>query len=347
MPGSISTFSQTPTSKPSSSHGSSLSLIPAGPGGVRDYAELIAGHLDAPVTELTSTTDTSGWSGDLLLLHFSGYGFQKRGVGTWLPKEMGELRKRFKVFGVVFHELYAFGPPWKSQFWLCGLQKKIARDLLLQADFWHTPREIAAQWLVKCSAPKPPAPHRVVPVFSNVGEPASIDTQREPVLVVFGTSQVRVKAYAWNNGEIYDFARRQGLRIHDIGSPLPDSPISRRMAQEGVVMHGQLAADRVSAALLSARFGVVEYSPKFAAKSGILAAYAVHGTCPILLWRDYGVHDGLVPGVNHVAGFKGLGTGDVAAQAVQIGRAARAWYEPHGVDAHIAALKTLRTEARP
>jgi hypothetical protein len=260
---------------------------------------------------------------------------------------MRELHKRFRVFGVVFHELYAFGPPWRSEFWLSGVQKRIARDLLLEADFWHTNRNAAAQWLVKSSQPKPPVPHRVVPVFSNVGEPPAIDTQREPVLVVFGSTAIRVKSYAWNNGEIYDFARRQGLRIHDIGSPLPDSPLSRRMAQEGVVMHGMLPAERVSAALSSARFGVVEYPPTYTSKSGIFAAYAAHGTCPILLWRDYDVHDGLLPGVNYVAGFGGLEAGDAAAQAARIGRAARLWYEPHCVDAHVAALKNLSTEARP
>ena len=75
----------------------SLSVIPPGGGGVRDYASMLGGSLDAPIQELTAQTDTRGWSGDMLLLHFSGYGFQKRGVPTWLLSETKRLRARFKV----------------------------------------------------------------------------------------------------------------------------------------------------------------------------------------------------------------------------------------------------------
>ena len=46
----------------------SLSVIPPGGGGVRDYASVLGGSLDAPIQELTAQTDTRGWSGDMLLL---------------------------------------------------------------------------------------------------------------------------------------------------------------------------------------------------------------------------------------------------------------------------------------
>jgi hypothetical protein len=327
---------------------SSLQLITPGPGGVFDYAAKLADGLQAPAVEFAPTTDTSGWSGDMLLLHYSNYGYQKRGVPTWLPEHVRALRKRFKVFGVVFHELYAFGPPWRSAFWLSLTQQRIARDMLRQADFWHTNREVAVQWLLGASGSRP-MPHRMLPVFSNVGEPPLADTPRDPVIAVFGGSSSRAKAYAWKGGEIYEFARRHGLRIHDIGPPLRDGALTKRMAREGVVVHGLLPEERVSAMLSAARFGVVEYGPFETSKSGIFAAYAAHGVCPILLWRLYDSHDGLQPGVNYAAGFgalDALGGGDLDAHATQIGRAARHWYEPHRVDAHVDALKTMSTEAR-
>lgn len=328
---------------------SSLQLITPGTGGVFDYAAKLAGGLQAPLTEFAETTDVSGWSGDMLLLHYSNYGYQKRGVPTWVPERIRTLREQFKVVGVVFHELYAFGPPWRSAFWLSLMQQRIARDMLHEADFWHTNREAAAQWLRKSSRAAV-APHRVLPVFSNIGEPPPAEGEREPSLVVFGAASSRARTYAWKDGEIHRFARRHGLRIHDIGRPLPDGPMAQRLAEEGVVVRGMLSEAEVSQAMLTARFGVVEYPPVDTCKSGIFAAYAAHGLCPILLWRDYTRHDGLEAGVNYAGGFDAfakMGEGDLSAHAARIGRAARQWYEPHRVDAHVDALKKLHAEARP
>ena len=328
---------------------SSLQLIPPGGGGVFDYAAKLADDLQAPLRELTETTDVSDWSGDLLLLHYSSYGYQKRGIPTWLAERIRTLRQRFKVFGVVFHETYAFGPPWRSAFWLSPMQQRIARDVLREADFWHTNREAAAQWLRK-SSHATVAPHRVLPVFSNIGEPPPAEGEREPSLVVFGATSSRERTYAWNDGEIHRFAQHHGLRIHDIGRILPDGPMAQRLAESGAVIHGMLSEAEVSRAMLAARFGVVRYEPIYACKSGIFAAYAAHGMCPILLWHDYDTHDGLQAGVNYAGGFEAFaktGEGDLSAHAARIGRAARQWYEPHRVDAHVDALKKLHAEARP
>jgi hypothetical protein len=320
----------------------SISLIPPGGGGVRDYASMLGASLDAPIRELTSHTDTKDWSGDVLLLHFSGYGFQKRGVPLWLLGETKRLRSRFKVFGIVFHELYASGPPWGSAFWLSGIQKRIARELLGQADFWLTNREIAAQWL---RARASPAPHRVLPVFSNVGEPQVLDNERDATIVVFGSEAIRSPAYTWGDGEIFRFAKRHGLRIHDIGKPMQDTSLANKLAEEGVVSHGMLPSEQVSQQLASARCGVLAYPSDHVGKSGVFAAYAAHGTCPILLWRDLAPHDGMQPNVEYAAGFEAL-DGSRGVDPWLIGRAARRWYEPHSVAAHTAALQALCNEVQ-
>ncbi|RZI66137.1 hypothetical protein [Variovorax guangxiensis] len=319
----------------------SLSLIPPGTGGVRDYAALLGGPLDAPVRELSEQTDTRDWSGNVLLLHFSGYGFHKRGVPAWLLDELKTLRARFRVFGVVFHELYATGnPPWTSAFWLSSTQRRIARELAGQADFWLTNREIAGQWL-RDQAPR--APHRVLPVFSNVGEPRVAEHDRDASIVVFGSAGIRAPSYAWGDGEIFRFAKRRGLRIYDIGAPLQDAGLAQKLVDEGVVVRGMLPAEQVSEALLSARHGVLAYPADFVAKSGIFAAYASHGTCPILLHKDLAAHDGMQPNVEYAAGFEAL-EGDRALDPWLVGRAARRWYEPHCVAAHTAALQALTSE---
>ncbi|MDM0104784.1 hypothetical protein QTH97_07560 [Variovorax sp. J22R24] len=323
-------------------HAASISLIPPGTGGVRDYASTVGGRLQTPLVELTPTTDISKLSGDFLLLHFSGYGFEKRGVPVWLVGKVRDLRTQFKAFGIVFHELFApAGSPLGSAFWLNGYQKRIARQLLMLSDFWLTNREESGRWLLDHSQA---APHRVLPVFSNVGEPPLVDTAREPRLVVFGSFGVRANVYQWADGEIFRCAKRKGLEIHDIGPAMPDGELAQRLVQEGVVTHGKLSAEDVSHALSSAAYGALSYPTDYVSKSGVFAAYSAHGICPILLWQDYGTHDGLTANVHYAAGFDALEASAIDPRSV--GLAARQWYEPHCVNAHVNALRTLITEAR-
>jgi hypothetical protein len=324
-------------------HAASVSIIPPGTGGVRDYAAAVGGQLQTPLLELTPTTDTSALSGDFLLLHFSGYGFQKRGVPVWLVRKIRSLRTQFKAVGIVFHELFApAGSPLGSAFWLNSYQKRIAKQLLMLSDFWLTNREESGRWLQdQCQAA---APHRVLPVFSTVGEPLSIDADREPRLIVFGSSGVRENVYRWSDGEIFRCAKRTGLEIHDIGPALQDRVLAQRLAQEGVVTHGKLSAEDVSHALSTAAFGALSYPPDYVSKSSVFSAYSAHGLCPILLWQDYGTHDGLTANVHYAAGFSALESSIIDSRAV--GRAAHRWYEPHCVNAHVTALRALITEVR-
>lgn len=320
----------------------SISLIPPGTGGVRDYASMLSGALGAPLLELAPDTDTRDVRGDLLCLHFSGYGFQKRGVPTWLVRTIREVRPRFRSVGIVFHELFApAGPPWGSAFWLSGFQKRITRELLTLADFWVTSREESARWLGQYSARG--VPHTVLPVFSTVGELESVDaTPRGNALVVFGSSGVRANVYQWGDGEIFRAARRHGLQIQDIGPALRLPALESRMAEAQVVVHGMLPAGEVSAALAQARFGALAYRADYVAKSSVFAAYCAHGVCPILLSRDYGTHDGLVADRHYARGFDALA--EQALEPAQIGQAARSWYEPHRVSATQAAYQALAAE---
>lgn len=317
-----------------------LSLVPPGTGGVWDYASLVGNPLGAPPIELTRTTDTSSMKGDFLLLHFSGYGFQKRGIPLWLVKKVRALRKQFRGLGIVFHELFATGPVWGSAFWLSSCQQKIARDLLLEADFWITNRDEAARWLLDHSQA---APYRVLPVLSNVGEPAVINMQRQPTMVVFGSSGARAKVYQWGDGDIFRCAKRLGLQVHDIGPTLEDK-LAQRLEQEGTIVHGRLPPEEVSIALSNASYGAVVYESEMVSKSSVFAAYCAHALCPVLIWKEYSVHAGLRPNVHYAGGFDAIGSSFIDARTV--GNAARKWYEPHSIDAHVAALRALSTETR-
>jgi hypothetical protein len=104
-----------------------------------------------------------------LMLHYVNYGYQKRGLPFSLLPPLRALRASCRGrFLVIFHELFASGPPWKSEFWVQPLQKKIARDIARLADARLVSSESMRQSLEELA----PGLNAVVhPVPSAFGEP--------------------------------------------------------------------------------------------------------------------------------------------------------------------------------
>jgi hypothetical protein len=104
-----------------------------------------------------------------LILHYVNYGYQKRGLPFSLLTMLNALREscRGRLL-VIFHELFASGPPWKSEFWLQPLQKKIARDIARLGDARLVSSESMRQGLEKLA---PGLDAIVHPVPSAFGEP--------------------------------------------------------------------------------------------------------------------------------------------------------------------------------
>jgi hypothetical protein len=104
-----------------------------------------------------------------LILHYVNYGYQKRGLPFSLLPMLNALREscRGRLL-VIFHELFASGPPWKSEFWVQPFQKKIARDIARLADARLVSSESMRQSLEKLA---PDLDAVVHPVPSAFGEP--------------------------------------------------------------------------------------------------------------------------------------------------------------------------------
>jgi hypothetical protein len=84
---------------------------------------------------IKTLTDAQARKPAHLILHYVNYGYQRRGLPFSLVTALRQLRQRCSGrLLVIFHELFASGPPWKSEFWLEPLQKKIARDVARLAD---------------------------------------------------------------------------------------------------------------------------------------------------------------------------------------------------------------------
>lgn len=275
---------------------------------------------------------------DTVILQMSGYGFAKRGAPLWLLRELEMRRKDIKTLGFFFHELYAFGPPWTSSFWLSPVQRHIARRLVVLSDFWMTNREGSAYWLRRFAADKP---HAVLPVFSTIGEPVEQSEIRLPRVIVFGSVGLRQKTYEAAGEELFAWAKREFLEIHDIGLPITDMQLAETLRAKGVIQHGRLDEREVGRLMEDAMFGILAYPVHVLTKSSVFAAYCAHGVNSILISDDYKTTDGLVSGKHYLPGIPS--DFDTDFMALSHGYVAWLWYQEHNLAIHAKTLLKFRS----
>jgi hypothetical protein len=271
-----------------------------------------------------------------LLVHFSGYGYHRRGLCQWLVHELlhfkQQLGYRARVV-TMFHELSAFGPPWKSEFWLAGVQASIAGRMARLSDAIWTNSEYHADWLRKRAVPGTAI--AVYPVFSNVGEPTQVPAfgSRARRLVIFGSAGTRSRAIRGLAGH-GDRLRRLGIEeAVEVGGGqavewvLPDLP-HRNL--------GRRSETELSRLMLDSAFALIDYPSIHLGKSGVFAAYGVHGCAVLNTCRPGPDADGLVEG-RHYALLSRLPQADQEALS-HLGPALRHWYAPHALARQTAAL---------
>ncbi len=66
-----------------------------------------------------------------VVLHYVPYGYHKRGVPFWINRALRQWKRARpeRRLIIVFHELWASGPPWKSEFYLSLLQRRLVTEL--------------------------------------------------------------------------------------------------------------------------------------------------------------------------------------------------------------------------
>jgi hypothetical protein len=291
--------------------------------GVGDYALNLAKALSANhgltttflVAAKTSVQSTEGYavlsglSGDLVtelaqkyehvILHYVNYGYQSRGVPFSLRKFVQRLRRQLRGRWVTtFHELYASGPPWKSEFWLRPFQVGIARDLIDLSDACIVSNETIEREIRLHNARKQ---LHLVPVMSNFGEPALADfTAVSPKrwAICGGTTLVQRSLLLFERihplippdffpGHLDVIGGRDTNSTRDIVERLAGAipGLSCRY-------HPEVTAEEASLLLRQASFGWLDYfgktemSPGMILKSTAFAAFCAHAVIPILSHRE-------------------------------------------------------------
>ena len=270
-----------------------------------------------------------------VLLHYVGYGYQKRGCPVWLVRGLESWKREdsSRHILVMFHELYAFGPPWRSSFWTSPLQRALVKSLALLSDHCVTNLNVSLQVLARMTA-RPESNFSVLPVFSNVGEPklASNFSRRKPRMIVFGSAAWRRQAYHEHQAALEQACHALSMtEVVDIGPPCGAIPkLSVRC-----VPKGGLPPDQVSREMLDALAGFFSYPAACLGKSGVFAAYAAHGLVPMTYGANVADNrDGLRPN-EHFLPVSASHQCDT--QLIEsIGRQVRRWYVRHKISKQAA-----------
>ena len=277
---------------------------------------------------------------DAMLLHYVGYGYAHRGCPFWLVDGI-ERWKRLaspRRLIVIFHEVFATGPPWSSVFWTHPFQRRLAARLARAADARRITTTISSGELRGTLGRGENLPATVAPVFSNLGEPDDPPPAagRERQLVVFGSRPVRAGLYENGGADIGAFCARHDIaRVVDVGSPIAGGVRLGVPVEEA----GPLPAAEASALFSRSLAGYFNYPAPYLGKSSIFAAYCAHRMVPVTFAANRDAGEGLRAGVHYLAG-----PGDAAAFDA-VADAAHAWYGPHGLREHARDLHRLMRQA--
>jgi hypothetical protein len=266
-----------------------------------------------------------------VLVHYANYGFARRGCPFWLVDGLEQWKRhnpRARLV-VMFHELYALGPPWRSSFWLSPLQRHLARDLWRLSDEVVTNREQSRQWL--CHGQTDTGRRMsVMPVFSTLGEPEQLTPwgERSAQMVIAGRSGAADRAYGRRRDQLVEACRALDIdEIVDLGAR--SDPVPTRIGNIRVSALGHLSPAQASTVLANAKAGFIDYPSDYLGKSTVFAAYAAHGLVPVVSWHRGEEEAGLQEGENYWVPTSG---GRTPRDFEAISRQATAWYAGHSLD---------------
>lgn len=303
---------------------------------LEDHADLVTvffapeAHGTAPGDALAA--ELARHPGAPLLLHYSNYGYERRGCPRWLVAALA--RWRLGPSGTrlvtIFHEVYATGRPWESSFWLSPVQRRLAARLRRLSDGVATGVDLYGRILRAWKASGDVA---TLPVFSTVGEPSAPPplAARTPRLVVFGSAGLRARAYAAGGRALARACAALGIaEIADVG-PGVVAPASH----DGVPVKtlADLPDEAVSDVLADSRAGFIQYPQAFLGKSTVFGAFASHAVVPVCSWPSNGSAD-------HVD-YLWNPARDPSPAWQEVADAARRWYQGHSLSRHAALYAAM------
>jgi hypothetical protein len=266
------------------------------------------------------------------LLHYVGYGYARRGAPLWLAGALADwlAASPGRRLAVHFHEVAAFGPPWRSSFWLAPLQRRVAARLRRLAVAAVTSLESYVRMLERLV---PGTPTTLLPIFSTVGEPtvpASLEPRLDQ-LVLFGSPGARARIWAEGGRDLERVVRALApKKVVEIGR---DPVGAQRVAGIPVERLGELPGEAVGQILASSEAMFLDYPVEQLAKSSSFAACCAFGVLPVC--RSRRLASAPAPG----EGSRWLTVEALQNQPevdrMRVAAAAYRWYEGHSLQHHL------------
>jgi len=225
---------------------------------------------------------------NVVILHFSGYGYASRGLCFNLIKSLEKWKQNNKnrKLITIFHEIYAIGPIYRMSFWTSLPQKYLAKKLLKLSNVALVTSKQNNITLSSFDKNK-----KIIysNVFSNVGELKKKRKfhVRKNIAIIFGNTyqkQILYKDILVNKNQYDAILKKMSIKkIIDIG---PKIEISKQIKFIDIFRVGVKSKKYISLLLRNSKAGLVFYPVNQMTKSGIIAAYASHGLVIINLCKE-------------------------------------------------------------
>jgi hypothetical protein len=217
-----------------------------------------------------------------VFVHFSVYGYQRRGCPFWLATGLENLsRVRLGSIHIAFHELENHGwKPWSSTFWLPRIQRAIIKRVARLGTFRYTNTELHRRKLEDWGVGR----IIVIPNFSTLGEPVEYPpfSDRQKHLVIFGRPAQRQSTYDRSRRLLGSLCRRIGVtRIFDIGDPVRETSMPH-IEGVSIVRCGRLSEEEVNARMADSIASFMQYPIPLLTKSTAHAVSCAFGTIPFV-----------------------------------------------------------------
>lgn len=285
-----------------------------------------------------------------LILHYVNYGYHDRGIPFWLVATVRRLRHLCRGrFLTIFHEVYASGPPWKSEFWLQPFQIHIARQLARLADTCIVSDPVSRARVLRLH---PRGAVSTQPVFSNFGEPEFSGNQlrgRDPHrwVICGGTHLIERSLRSFRERLAVIPARCQPHELFVVGGS--DNAAVRQTLENLPEVKSfyfpQTSVARASEVLSSCAWGFIDYFHRrdvetaMILKSGSFAACCAHGVIPVFPHpgSTISLNDDSLPGPYYIDANRL----DLPSNGPDVAEAIHAWYWRRASSEHLAQTVAL------
>ena len=243
----------------------------------------------------------------IAILHFSGYGFAKRGLCFQLIKSLKKWKKNVSNTKLItiFHETFATGPIYRMSFWTSFLQKYLLKKLLKISDVKIA--TIKKNQLLLSSLSHSNKKVYLAGVFSNIGELKNKQLiYKKKIAIIFGNTSQKEAFYddlSLNFDQYITILQKLSIeQIIDVG------PVVKNLKNIGnlkVKTIGIKPISFLSNLFKIAKVGFVFYPNDYMGKSGVIASYASHGLLIVNLCQATNTVKNLfVPNVHYLNSFK-------------------------------------------